>query len=266
MNRNPATNPTEDVFTLVAGPNFTIDGSNLKAGGLIFGTISVDGSAGLIVINFTSLETAATSALVDEVIQAIRYTNTSNNPPASVDLAVGFDDGSPGGGQGAGATDLDVNLVTVNITAVDDPPVVTLADATVSGTEDVNLVFNAANGNAITVADIDSASLTVTLTVANGRLTLSQTTGLSVTGDGTATVELTGSAVDINAALEGLVYRGNLNYEGSDTLSVEADDGTSTDTENVAITLADDGIIHGDTGPNIMPARRGRTLLRPAGQ
>ena len=115
VNRNPATNPTEDVFTLVAGPSFTIDGSNLKAGGLIFGTISVDGSAGLIVINFTSLETAATSALVDEVIQSVRYTNTSNDPPASVDLAVGFDDGSPGGGQGAGATDLDVNLVTVNI-------------------------------------------------------------------------------------------------------------------------------------------------------
>ena len=123
VNRNPATNPTEDVFTLVAGPNFTIDGSNLKSGGLIFGTISVDGSAGLIVINFTSLETAATSALVDEVIQAVRYTNTSDNPPASVDLAVGFDDGSPGGGQGAGATDLDVNLVTVNIAAVNDAPV-----------------------------------------------------------------------------------------------------------------------------------------------
>jgi hypothetical protein len=253
VNRNPATNPTEDVFTLVAGPNFTIDGSNnLMAGGQIFGTISVDGSAGLIVINFTSLETAATSALVDEVIQSVRYTNTSNNPPASVDLAIGFDDGSPGGGQGSGATDLDINLVTVNIAAVNDPPVVTAADTTVSGTEDVNLVFNAANGNAITVADADTSTLTVTLTVLSGRLTLSQTTGLSVTGDGTATVELTGSAANINAALEGLIYRGNLNYEGSDTLGIVVNDGTDTDTENVAITLADDGLIHGDSGDNTL--------------
>jgi hypothetical protein len=251
VNRNPATN-AQDVFTLVAGPNFTIDGSDLKAGGQIFATISVDGSTGLIVINFTSLETTATSALVDEVIQSVRYTNSSDNPPASVDLSIGFDDGSPGGGQGAGATDLDINLVTVNITAVNDPPTVTAADTTVSGTEDTDLVFEAGNGNAITVADVDSASLTVTLTVANGSLTLSQTTGLSVTGDGTATVELAGSAADINAALEGLVYRGNLNYEGSDTLGIEVDDGTDTDTENVAITLADDGIIHGDSGDNTL--------------
>jgi Ca2+-binding RTX toxin-like protein len=250
VNRNPAANPTDD-FELIAGPNFTIDGINLKSGGQIFGHISTD-SNGTIAITFTSLETAATSALVDEVIQQIRYYYTGDNPPASVVLAVGFTDGSPGGGQGAGATGLDVELVTVNITAVDDPPVVTVADATVNGTEDVNLVFNAANGNAITVADIDSASLTVTLTVLHGKLTLSQTTGLSVTGDGTATVELTGSTADINAALEGLVYRGNLNYEGSDTLAVDVDDGTSTDSENIAITLADDGIIHGDSGDNTL--------------
>jgi hypothetical protein len=141
-------------------------------------------------------------------------------------------------------------VATVTVTAANDLPAILAFDPTVSGTEDTNLVFKAANSNAITIADPDDTSVTVTLTVLNGRLTLSQTTGLSVTGDGTASVELTGSPADINAALEGLIYRGNLNYEGSDTLTIEADDGDGTDTENVAITLADDGIIHGDSGNN----------------
>ncbi|HEY6801032.1 MAG TPA: VCBS repeat-containing protein, partial [Agromyces sp.] len=50
------------------------------------------------------------------------------------------------------------------ITGVNDAPVLTVQDVAVSGTEDTNLVFNAAGSNAITVADVDDASLTVTLT------------------------------------------------------------------------------------------------------
>jgi hypothetical protein len=251
VNRNSSAS-TDDVFTLVAGPNFTIDGINLKTtGGQIFATISAN-NPGLIVISFTSSEAIATSALVDEVIQAVRYTNVSNTPPASVDLAVGFTDGSPNAVQGSGASGLDVNLVTVNIAAVNDVPTVTPADTTVTGTEDTDLVFKSTNGNAITVADADNATLTVTLTVSKGTLKLFQTTGLSVTGDGTGTVKVTGSAADINAALEGLVYRGNLNYEGSDMLAIEADDGAAIDTENVAITLGNDGFIDGDSGNNIL--------------
>jgi hypothetical protein len=171
VNRNPATNATEDVFTLVAGPNFTIDGSTLKSGGQIFGTINVNGSAGLIVITFTSQETIATSALVDEVIQSVRYTNTSDDPPASVDLAVGFQDGSPGGGQGSGATDLDVNLVTVNIAGVNDAPVNSLG-GTVSIAEDSGATE--LGGMSISDPDADPATdkMYVTFQVASGALTI----------------------------------------------------------------------------------------------
>jgi hypothetical protein len=44
-----------------------------------------------------------------------------------------------------------------------------------AGTEDTNLVFSVANGNAITVADADGGTLTTTVSVANG--TLSAVTG-----------------------------------------------------------------------------------------
>jgi len=148
-------------------------------------------------------------------------------------------------------------VVTVTIHAQNDAPVVTAQDTTVSGTEDVNLVFNAANANAISVSDVDHTSLTVTLTVLSGTLTLSQTTGLAFAlggGDGTADVTMTfsGTTADINAALDGLVYRGNLNHDGADTLSVLVGDGLATDSEAIAITLADDGEIDGTSGNNTL--------------
>jgi len=147
--------------------------------------------------------------------------------------------------------------VTVTIHAQNDAPVVTAQDTTVGGTEDVDLVFNAANANAISVSDVDHTSLTVTLTVLSGTLTLSQTTGLAFAlggGDGTADVTMTfsGTTADINAALDGLVYRGNLNHDGADTLSVLVGDGLATDSEAIAITLADDGEIDGTSGNNTL--------------
>ncbi|HEX8626499.1 MAG TPA: SdrD B-like domain-containing protein, partial [Allosphingosinicella sp.] len=245
-------NNANDLFSIdpAPGAGFTVDGSTLKAGGSIFATFST--ASNQLQINFTSAQTPATSALADEVMQSIRYTYTGDNPPNLVQIVATFVDGAPGGGQGNG-TNFDSELITVNITPVNDAPTVTAADTTVSGTEDTDLVFKSTSGNAITVTDPDNASLTATLTVTSGTLKLFQTTGLTtVTGDGTGTVVLTGSAAHINAALEGLIYRGNLNYQGSDTLGVKIDDGTVIDTENVAITLADDGFINGDSGDNVL--------------
>ena len=76
-------------------------------------------------------------------------------------------------------------------------------------TEDMpaTLVLSSANGNAISVSDVDSASLSVTLTVLHGALTLHQETGLtSVHGDGSPTVTFSGTIGAINAALDGLAY------------------------------------------------------------
>ena len=233
VNRNPATNATQDVFTLVAGPNFTIDGSNLKSGGSIFGTISVNGSAGLIVINFPSQQTAATSALVDEVIQAVRYTNSSDNPPASVDLAVGFDDGASGGGQGTviSGNNLDVNVVTVNIAAVNDAPVNSLG-ATVSTGEDV--VGASLGGMSISDPDADPATdeILVTFQVGNGTLNLrTDITNGIVAADivnlspGSITVRATLNKINATLAdTNGLTYSPNANFNGNDTLTVTSND------------------------------------------
>jgi parallel beta-helix repeat protein len=98
--------------------------------------------------------------------------------------------------------------------------------------EDALLVFSAANGNAITVADQDAylglsspaANLTavdgvleITLQGTNGRLTLGGTTGLTfTTGNGIddALMTFSGTIADINAALDGLTYDSDADFNG----------------------------------------------------
>ncbi len=96
--------------------------------------------------------------------------------------------------------------------------------------EDTTKVFSAANGNAITVADQDaylglvspSANLTaadgvlqVTLQAVNGVLTLGGTSGLlSVVGNGTNNVTISGTITLLNAALDGLIYDTAQDFNG----------------------------------------------------
>jgi hypothetical protein len=152
---------------------------------------------------------------------------------------------------GQGGTD--TGRATINVAAVNDAPVNSVPGAQ-AGTEDTDLVFSTANSNAITVSDVDSGTLTVTLSVASGRLTLAGTPGANVTGNGTSILTITDTAAAINTALNGLTYRGNLNFEGSDTLTVATSDGDLTDTDTIAITLADDRQINGDSGDNVLTA------------
>jgi hypothetical protein len=265
VNRNNAAS-ADDIFTLVAGPNFTIDGINLKTtGGQIFGVINAN-NPGLIVITFNSSEAIATSALVDEVVQSVRYTNISDNPPGSVQLAVGLVDGSPDGGQGGGANgNVDVELVTVNIAAVNDAPVNSLG-GTIGTSEDA--VDAWLSGMTISDPDANPATdeILVTFHVANGKLEiLTNVAGGIVAGDivagandsGTITVEATLNQINATlAASNGLTYSPNSNFNGNDTLTVTTNDkgrngtdpgisgnGTSeqdVDTRTISVTASDD--------------------------
>ena len=79
--------------------------------------------------------------------------------------------------------------------------------------------------------------------------------GATIGGNGTAAVTLSGTQAQINAALAGLTYQGNLNFNGADTLTVTTGDGTAQDTDTVAITVSsvNDGPV------NTVPARRPST-------
>ena len=73
------------------------------------------------------------------------------------------------------------------MTAVSDVPVNTVPGAQ-STNEDTARVFSSANGNQISIADLDAAGANnqVTLSVTNGSLTLAGTTGLRASPRATA--------------------------------------------------------------------------------
>ncbi|NBP51730.1 MAG: cadherin repeat domain-containing protein, partial [Actinobacteria bacterium] len=138
--------------------------------------------------------------------------------------------------------------VSVLVSAVNDAPVNTVPTAQTVN-EDTDLVFSAANGNAISVADVDVGGLPVevTLSATNGVLSLAGTTGLTfTTGHGTAdaTLVFSGARTDVNAALATLVYRPATNFHGSALLTITASDqggsgfgGALSDTGTVPISV-----------------------------
>ena len=122
-------------------------------------------------------------------------------------------------------------VFTISVTNVNEAPTITVPAAQTAN-EDVDKAISG-----LSVGDVDSPSLAVTLAVGHGTLTLGTIAGLTVTGNGSGAVSLSGSVADLNAALATLVYRGSLNYSGPDTLNVTASDGSLGSSGSVAINV-----------------------------
>ena len=88
-------------------------------------------------------------------------------------------------------------------------------------------------------------TLTTTLTVSSGSFDVTAANGTTVTyGDNQSTVQLVGTAAEIDAALAATNYQGNLNFYGTDNLTVTTTDPSSISSNNTitgtaTITLAD---------------------------
>ncbi len=163
------------------------------------------------------------------------------------------------GGTSNGGVDLDPtpNTFTFNVTAVSDPPVNSVPGAQ-STNEDTTKIFSSANGNAISITDLDAggANNQVTLSVTHGTLTLASTGGLTfVSGDGTsdATMTLRGTASAINTALNGLSFSPTANYNGSATLTLATKDSVllslDIDTSLLGHYTFDSGYLGNDSSP-----------------
>ena len=157
--------------------------------------------------------------------------------------------------------------MTIDVDAVNDAPTNTVPGAQ-NVAEEGTLVFSTGNSNLISVSDSDDGGgvIKVTLTVNDGKLTLAQTTGLAFAiGDGTsdALMIFTGTASDINSALDGMSYAPNANLDTSDTLQITTDDRgntggaaqTDTDSVTINITASQDAPTAADstvrTAPNV---------------
>ena len=215
-------------------------------------TAGIDTSvAGQITVTLTG---SASLADYQTAIRAIAYRNTSDDP-STIDrnIAVTVHDGKAS----ASAS------TTITVVSVNDPPVNTVP-GTQTTAEDAVRVFSTANGNAITVSDLDAGTLTTTLSVTNGILTLGSTAGVTITGNGTNSVIVSGSQSAINAALNGTSFRPTADFSGNAVLTVNTSDGVAADidTVNIAITpVADMPTVYTHVSSNGMIASTTTNLL-----
>ena len=181
------------------------------------GTVTGYGTANMLI----TFNTNATDALVEQLMQAIGFTTTSENPGTSRTATVTFNDG---GHAGAGGPLADVETVTINITAVNDAPVNTVP-ATQVATEDTS---KAITGLSIADVDAGSGSVTVTLTVTSGILNVAGGTA-AIANSGTSTVTLTGTLGAINSTLaSNVTFVPNANSSGAVTLTMTTNDNGSS--------------------------------------
>src|SRR5678809_367430 len=129
-----------------------------------------------------------TVAAVNTALDGLTYSPTANYNGGDT-LSITTDDL---GNTGSGGALSDTDTVAITVAAVNDAPVNSVPTAQTVN-EDTNLVFSTANGNALSISDVDagSSSLSVTLNVLHGSLALGGTTGLTFTaganGSGTMT-------------------------------------------------------------------------------
>lgn len=132
--------------------------------------------------------------------------------------------------------------------------------------EDTLLRFSTADGNPISISDTDAAygtnQVQVTLSVINGIMTIGTKAGLTfITGTGTSNKTMTfrGTIPAVNNALQGLLYRGNPNFAGNDTLTITTNDlgnftlpagpaGIDTDTIQINVTGVNDAPVLDNSG------------------
>src|SRR5207342_1912554 len=212
----------EDTILPIAGVSVAdIDSSTLTTTlSVAHGILNVTAGPGVTGNGTASVTIAGTAAQINATLAGLAYTGNLNFNGGDT-LTVVTGDGT--------ATDTDTIAITVN--PVNDPPVNTVPGAQ-SVAEDTALPIAG-----VSVVDIDSSALTTTLNVSSGTLNVTAGGGAGVSGNGSASVTITGTAAQINAALVGLAYTGNLNFNGGDTLTVATSDGTASDTDTVAITV-----------------------------
>ena len=200
-------------------------GTSIRNGTTTIGTLSA--SEGLIT-NGTKLtitfNASATNALVQQVLQAISYRSSSDNPGGS-DRTIVFT-----------ATDSSAATVfdsrTVSVSAVNDDPTMLFLPTDITVTEDT--LSNVDLSTAI-LSDVDSLGGSIALTIAAGTGILASTSGGGVTigNSGTSSITLTGTVSNIDSFLNtasSIQYTTAPNAQGNNasTLTLMVNDGGNT--------------------------------------
>jgi len=123
------------------------------------------------------------------------------------------------------------STITVNILGTNDAPVNTVPLAQTTAEDTTKVIAG------VSIADVDSTALTTTISVGHGTLNVVTGGGATIGNNGSATVTLSGTAAQINAALASITYKPVADFNGADSLLVGTSDGTATTNSTVAITV-----------------------------
>jgi hypothetical protein len=158
------------------------------------------------------------------------------------------------GNTGGGGARTDTDQSTIAIAAVNDAPS-NIAPTLVATNEDAPLAFSGADTVAVDDVDANVGALRVVLSATNGTATLANTSGLTITGNGTALVTAVGTLAALNAGLATLSFTPAANFFGTATLAIATDDqgnsgaggaGSDTDTVTIAVNPVNDPPVLGD--------------------
>ncbi|MFV3307729.1 Ig-like domain-containing protein [Pseudomonas sp. NY15181] len=263
-----------------SGASFTISAGNLQAGGLTFATYTNTG--GVLTITFNSSGTAATTALVQNVLQHISYRN--DTPAGDANMRIALSDGTTTATANVTVTSDTIyvtnttDTATINVNdGVSFSEAVAIAAADATGTqtlvftsnfnttvalagnlsisESLNLNADAASGLVISGSTITlGGGTTLNFSNASGTVGIASTLGgsgsLNKAGGGTLVL----SSVSNEASMSGgmTVSGGNLQVSGDDYLSsgtLTLDGGTLTN--NATGFTIDNAIVLGSGGGTI---------------
>jgi hypothetical protein len=209
------------------------------------GTLKLATMSGLTVAaganNSASMTVTGTAASLNAALNGLTYTPTSAYWGLD-SLAVTVKD--PGDGL---SESLSVAL-TVNVLM----PTVT-APVTASVAENGSLVFSTANGNPISLADVNAGSglQQITLTSTEGTIQTGSTTGITfVSGSNkSSSMTLSGTLTNLNNALKNLTFRPTTGYSGPASISL-----TYTDVGNGLTSSASIAVSVGNAEATATPA------------
>ncbi len=173
------------------------------------GALTLNGTTGLTFISGTGAGDATmtftgTITNINNALDGLTLQPTNNYfGAASVQIASTDYTGS-GGPQSA------TNTVNGTVNQVAPAPVVSVPGP--QNSQSTGIFFSMATGNAITISDaaVGGAPVQVTLTATNGAITLAGTQGLTFglgSGQPSAQIVMTGTVVDVNTAMNGMLFR-----------------------------------------------------------
>jgi uncharacterized delta-60 repeat protein len=237
----------QDLFGASGNLAALAQGGDVVLSGVAIGTVTQN-AGGMLVLTFGA---NATEARVNEAMRDITYANTSDTPSPLAQIDWTFSDGNSGA-QGIGGAQAATGLTTVHVTPFNDAPVNTMP-----GSLGTPAGINYAIAG-LSVSDPDSASLTTSLHVDHGKVTIAPVNGVTVLGNGTDWVTLIGSVAQINATLgapHNVLYRGTVGFSGADTLTMQSLDSGIDPLANVINSVA----------INVTPAVNNAPVLTTAG-